>query len=160
MFFGSGQLNTPFTFFFSISIPFSPITTPRNPIFFTFYTHFSGLTYKSFSSNLFNTFSTISSCPSFVSVPTNILFTNAATLPSFIKSLKILFIITWNVASKFVIPKNITVGSKDPICIANILFHSSPFFILILLNLYLRSILVNTFLLPMLSINSVINGSR
>ena len=51
-FLGSSQLSTSSTFSFSISIPLGPMMTPRNPIFFTFYTHFSGLTYKLFSSNL------------------------------------------------------------------------------------------------------------
>jgi len=90
---------------------------------------------------------------------TNISSTNAVTFPLFIKSFKILFIIAWNIASKFVISKNITVGSKEPMCVVNAPFYSSLSFILILLNPYLRSILVNTFLLPMLLINSVINGS-
>ena len=40
------------------------------------------------------------------------------------------------------------------------LFHSSPSLILTLLNSHLRSIFVNTFLLPMLSIKFVINGSE
>ena len=64
MFFGSSQLSTPFTFSFSISILLGPITTPRNPIFLTFYIYFSSLIYKSFSSNLFNISSIILSCPS------------------------------------------------------------------------------------------------
>ena len=88
------------------------------------------------------------------------LSTNAATFSSFIRSLKILFIISWNMAGKFVILKNIAVGSKDPTCVVNAPFHSFSFLILILLNSHLRSILVNTFLLPILSIRSIINGSR
>ena len=56
---------------------------------------------------------------------------------------------------EFFIPKNITVGSKEPICIVNTLFYSSSSLILVLLNPHLRSILVNTFLLLMLLINLV-----
>ena len=65
-FFGSGQLNTLFTFSFSILIPLDPMMTSRNPIFCTFYTYFSGLIYKLFFSNLFDTSSTILSYPSSV----------------------------------------------------------------------------------------------
>ena len=112
--------------------------------------------YKSFFSNLLN-ISFIISLWSFI--PTSISSTNAVTFPSFIKFLRILFIIAQKVASKFVIPKNMTVGSKKPTCIVNTLFYSSPFFILTLLKSYYRSIFVNTFLLPILSIKSVINGN-
>ena len=159
-FFGCSQLSTPSTFSAFISIPLGPMTTPRNPIFLTFHTHFSGLTYKSFSSNLHNIFSTISLCPSSISVSTNTSSTNAATFPSLIKSLSISFIIAWNIAGEFVIPKNMAVSSKDPIYIVNAPFYLFLSFILTLLNPYLRSILVNTFLLPILLINLVINGSR
>ena len=48
---------------------------------------------------------------------------------------------------------------REPTYIVNAPFHSSSSLILTLLNLHLRSILVNTFLLPILSINSVINSS-
>ena len=95
-----------------------------------------------------------------VFVSTSTSSTNTATFPLFIKSLKISFIIAWNIAGEFVIPKNITISLKEPMCVMNVPFYSSPSFILTLLNSHLRSILVNTFLLPMLSINSVINGSK
>ena len=91
-----------------------------------------------------------------VSVPTNRSFTNTTTFPLLIKSLRISFIIAWNMADELVIPKNITVGSKKPTCIVNALFYLSPSLILTLLNLYLRSILVDTFLPPILLINSVV----
>ena len=78
---------------------------------------------------------------------------------SLIKSFRILFIITWNIADEFVILKNIIVGLKNFTCIVNTLFHLSPFLILILLNLYYKFIFVNTFLLSILSIKSVINRS-
>ena len=160
MFFGSGQLSTLSTFSFSISIPLGPIIAPRNLTFLTFYTHFSSLMFKSFSSSLFNTSSTILLCPSSISVPTNTSSMKTATFPSLIISLRILFIIAWNIAGEFVIPKNITIGSKDPTCIVNTLFYSSPSFILTLLKPHHKSILVNPLLLPMLSIKSVINSSR
>ena len=159
-FLGSSQLSTLSTFSFSIFIPLGPITIPRNSILLTFYTYFSGLIYKLFFSSLFSILSTISLWPSSVFISTSTLSTNTAIFPLFIRSLKISFIMAWNVAGKFVIPKNITTGSKDPIYVVNAPFHSSPFLILILLNLYLRSILVNTFLLPILSIRSIINRSR
>ena len=159
-FLGSSQLSTLSTFSFSIFIPLGPITIPRNSILLTFYTYFSGLIYKLFFSSLFSILSTISLWPSSVFISTSTLSTNTAIFPLFIRSLKISFIMAWNVAGKFVIPKNITTGSKDPIYVVNAPFHSSPFLILILLNLYLRSILVNTFLLPILSIRSITNRSR
>ena len=123
MFLDSGQPSTPSTFFTSISIPLGPMMTPRNSIFFAFYTHFSGLTYRLFFFSLFSISSTILSCPSSVSVPTSTSSINTVTFPLFIKSLKILFIITWNIAGKFIIPKNITVGSKKSMCIVNTLCH-------------------------------------
>jgi len=43
--------------------------------------------------------------------------------------------------------------------VVNAPFYSSPSFILTLLNPHLRSIFVNTFLLSILSINSIINRS-
>ena len=80
--------------------------------------------------------STISLCLFSISVPTNILFTNTVTFPSFIKSLRILFIIVWNIASEFIILKNITVGLKEPICVINTPFYLFPSLILTLLNPY------------------------
>ena len=157
IFFSSSQLSTPSIFSFSISIPLGPMTIPRNLIFLTFYTYFSGLTYKSFFSNLFRTSSTISLCSS-ISVSTSILSTNATTFPSLIISLRISFIIAWSVAGEFVIPKNMTVGSKDPTYVVNALFYSSLSFILTLLKPHYKSILMNTFLFSILSIRSVIRG--
>ena len=55
------------------------------------------------------------------------------TVPVLIKSYRILFIIVWNVAGKFMSPKNITVGLIDPSIIVNTIFHSFPSFIYILL---------------------------
>ena len=69
-----------------------------------------------------------------------------------------LFIMVWKVASKFVRPKNMTTGSYNPICVINAAFHSFPFLILMLLYPHLRSILVNTFLVPILSTRLLING--
>ena len=63
-------------------------------------------------------------------------------------------------ASEFIIPKNITVGSNDPIYIVNTLFHSFSSFILTLLKPYYKSIFVNILLLSILSIKSVINSNR
>ena len=159
MFLGSGQLSTPFTFSFSILIPLGPITTSRNPTFHTFYIHFSSLTYKSFSSSLLSTSSMISLYLSSVSVLTNTLSTKATTFPLLIMFLKISFIIAWNIAGEFIIPKNMIIGLKDPIWIMNALFYSFFSLILTLLNFHQRSILVNTHLLPMLSIKSIISES-
>ena len=159
IFFGISQLNTLFTFFFSIFIPLDPITTFKNPISCTFHIYFFGFTYKSFFSNLLNTSFTILSCSFFASIPTNTLFINAVTFFLLIKSLRILFVIAQNVANKFVIPENITVSSKDLIYVVNTFFHSFSSLILTLLNSHHKFIFVNTFLFPMLSIKSVINGS-
>jgi len=62
-------------------------------------------------------------------------------------------------ASKFVNPKNMTVGSKDPSGVMKAAFYSSPSFILTLLYLYLKSIFVNIFLVPIFSIMSEISGN-
>ena len=67
------------------------------------------------------------------SIPTKTLFTNATTFPSLIMSLKILFIMPWNIAGEFVIQKNITMGLYDPTCIVKATFYSSPSLILTLL---------------------------
>ena len=160
IFFGSGQLNTLSTFYFSILILLGPMTTSRNPTFYTFYIHFSSLIYKLFSSSLLNTSSTILLYFSSVSISTNISSTKATTFPSLIISLRILFIIIWNIAGEFVIPKNMAIGSKNLIQVVNAPFHLFFSLILTLLNLYQRSILVNTCLLSMLSIKSIINESR
>jgi len=64
------------------------------------------------------------------------------------------------VASEFVNLKNITVGSKDPSDVVNAAFYSSTSLILTLLYPYLRSIFVNTFLVPIFSITSEIRGSE
>jgi len=49
------------------------------------------------------------------------------------------------VATTFVSPKNITIGSKALSGIENTAFHSSPSLILTLLYPYLKSIFINTF---------------
>ena len=159
IFFGSGQLSTLFTFFFSISILLGLMTTPRNLIFLTFHIHFSSLTYKLFSYSFFNISFTILLCSFSVSVSTNTLSIKATTFPLLIIFLRILFIIVWNIASEFVILNNITVGSKNSTCVVNVLFYLSSSFIFTLLNLYCKSILVNTLLLPMLFIKFIINSS-
>ncbi|KIM66638.1 hypothetical protein SCLCIDRAFT_41867, partial [Scleroderma citrinum Foug A] len=41
-------------------------------------------------------------------------------------SWKISFIIFWNVVGELQRPKYITRGSKDPLCVVNAAFHSSP----------------------------------
>ena len=87
-----------------------------------------------YMTSLLSISSIILSCPFSVFVSTSTLSTNAATFSLLIKSLRILFIIAWNVAGKFVIPKNITIGSKDPIYIINAPFHSFSSLILMLLN--------------------------
>jgi hypothetical protein len=42
-------------------------------------------------------------------------------------SLKMMFIISWNVLGELVSPKNITSGSQWPNLVLNAAFHSSPF---------------------------------
>jgi len=63
-------------------------------------------------------------CPFSVSVAISILLMKVATLPLLIIFLKRLFIMAWKVASKFVSPKYITVGSNDPRYVINTVFHS------------------------------------
>ena len=130
IFFGFDQLSILFTFFFSILILLGSMITFRNLIFYTFHIHFFGLIYKLFSSSLFSTFFTISLYPSFVFVPISTLSTKAVTFSLLIMSFRISFIIAQNIAGKFVIPKNITVGSKNSTWIINAPFHLSLFFII------------------------------
>ena len=113
--------NTPFTFFSSILISSSLITTSKNPTFLIFYLYFSGFTYKSFSTNLFTTFSIASSCLFFF-VPTMISSMRLTTSLVLIKSCKISFIIVWNIAGRLVSPKNITIGLNSPSGVMNTFF--------------------------------------
>ena len=63
--------------------------------------------------------------------------------PAATPSLKIVFIIIWNVAGELVSPKNITVGSNSPLGVRKAAFHSSPGLILMLLYPQQTSTLVN-----------------
>ena len=155
---GVGHSSIPFTFSSSILIPLDPITTSRKPTSFTFHLHFSGFIYKSFSFNLFIISATISLYPFSISVSTIILSMKAATLPILIKSLSNSFIIAQKVTGEFVSPKNMTVGSNDPLGIVKAIFHLSPSFIHTLLQLYLKSIFVNTFFVPIFFTTSDIKG--
>ena len=156
--FGVGHSNTPLTFSSFIFIPSGPITTPRNPILI-FHLHFSSFIYKSFSCNLFTTSTTNSSCLSSSSVSIITSSINAAIFPIFIKSLSNLFIIAWKVTSEFANPKNMTVGSKYSSGVMDAAFYSSPSLILTLLQPHLKSIFVNTFLVPIFLIMSEISSS-
>ena len=127
-----GQSKTPFIFSSSILIHSGPITTPKNPISFIFHTHFSGFTYKSFSASLFTTSSTNSLC-SFYSTLIITLSIKRATFPVLMRFHKILFIMVWKIAGKFVSSKIITIGLNDPSGVVNAAFYLSPFFICTLL---------------------------
>jgi hypothetical protein len=81
------------------------------------------------------------------------------THPSAISSLKISFIMVWNIAGELVNPKNITRGSKSPRFVQNAAFHSSPSFIRILLYPHRTSIFEKYRAPVSWSINSEINGS-
>ena len=144
----TGQSNTVFTFASSTFIPSGSNTTSKKSTSLIFYLHFSSFIYKSFSSTLFNISATNSSCLSSVSISTIISSTKLPTFPVFIKSLGNLFIMAWNMASEFVNPKNITVGSNNLSGVVKAVFHSSLYFILILLYPHLKSIFVNIFLVP------------
>ena len=127
--FGIGQSNTFFTFTFSILIPSSSITIPKNPTSLTFHLHFSSLIYRSFFANFFTTFSTTLLYSSSFSVFTIMSSMKLLTAPVLIKSQRILFIIIWNIIGEFLSQKNITVGSNDPSGVMNTTFHSSLFII-------------------------------
>jgi len=65
-----------------------------------------------------------------------------------IKSLKILFIMVWKVASEFVNPKNIIISSNDPFGIMNAVFYLFSSFIYMLRignNYFLLSICSSTY---------------
>ena len=127
------QSSTPFIFSFSILIPSGPITTAKNPTSLTFYLHFSGFIYKSFSANLLTIFPTILSYLSSSSIPTITLLMKLAASPVLIKFYKILLIIVWNIAGEFISPKNITIGSNNPSGVMNAAFYLSLSFICTLL---------------------------
>ena len=119
---------------------------------------FSSFTYKSFSANLFTTFSTTLLCSfasSFLTIISSMKFT---TFPVLIKSYRILFIIVWNIAGKFISPKNITIGLNDSSNIINAAFHSSSFFIYTLLYPHYKSNLINTSFVPIFFTISKINS--
>ena len=61
--------------------------------------------------------------------------------PLSIISSNVMSIIDWNVAGEFHIPKNITIGSNNPLLVLNAAFHSSPCLIQILLYPHCTSIL-------------------
>ena len=63
-------------------------------------------------------------------------------------------------AGKFVNPKNMTVGSKNPSMVVKAAFYSSLSFILTLLYPYFKSIFVNIFLVPIFSIMSEISSNK
>ena len=146
-----GQFNISFTFSFFILILSGPITTPKNSTFLIFHLYFSGFTYRSFYASLFITSSTISSCSSSSSIPTIILLMKLTTFPVLIKSLRISFIIVWNIARKFVSSKSITVGSNDLSRVVNATFYLSFSFIHTLLYFYYKSIFINTFFILIFS---------
>ena len=73
-------------------------------------------------------------------------------------SVKILFIITWNVAGELQSLKYITKGLNAPWKQMNAAFHSSPSLIWMLLYPYLRSIFINSLDPWSLSTSCPING--
>jgi hypothetical protein len=80
------------------------------------------------------------------------------THPSAISSLKMSFIMVWNVASELVSPKNITNGSNNPRLVRNAAFHVSPSLMRILLYPHLTSIFEKYLASDSLSINSDMSG--
>jgi len=62
-------------------------------------------------------------------------------------------------ASKFIKPKNMTVGSNNPSSVVKAAFYLFPSFILTLLYPYLKSNFVNTFLVPIFSMMSEMSGN-
>ena len=94
-----------------------------------------------------------------LSLPIITLSIKLATFPVLIRFHRISFIMVWNIAGEFVSPKNITVGLNNPSSVINTAFYSSPFFILILLYPYCKSIFINIFFVPMFSTISEIRGN-
>jgi hypothetical protein len=78
---------------------------------------------------------------------------------SAISSEKIEFIIIWNVAGELVSPKNMMVGSNNPLLVIKAAFHSSPSLIRTLLYPQWMSNLVYSEQLFNRSISSGIRGS-
>ena len=121
---------------------------------------FSSFTYESFSTNLFTTFSTTLLCSSFSSFLTIILSMKFTTFPVLIKFYRILFIIVWNIAGKFISPKNITIGLNNSSNIVNATFYLSSSFIYTLLYPYHKSNLINTSFVPIFFLISKINSKE
>ena len=137
--------------------PSSPITTSKKSTSLTFYLYFFSFIYILFSSHFLSISFTNSSYSFSLSILTII---KLSTFPVLMKSFSNSFIMAWNIASKFVKPKNMTIGSNDPSGIIKDTFHSSSFFILTLLQFYLKSNFVNTFLVPIFLIISKIRSNR
>ena len=78
---------------------------------------------------------------------------------SSIKYPKISFIIVWKVAGELHKPKNITVGSNNPLFVLNATFHWSPSLICMLLYPHCTSSLVKYLAPANLSVSSEIRGS-
>ena len=143
-------------FGFILRTPF-PMMTPRYSISHFKNLHFSGLRYRSCISNFSSTWwiSCLCHCScccsdsllsGFVWMAMSSMYTNSHPWATSI--LKISFIIAWNVAGKFIRPKNITRGSKRPWDVKNTALHSSPSLILMLLYPHLMLNFVNRVHLP------------
>ena len=78
--------------------------------------------------------------------------------PRLMMSSNVMSIIDWNVAGELHIPKNITVGSNNPLFVLKAAFHSSPCLIWILLYPHRTSILEKYFAPFNLSMSSDISG--
>ncbi len=76
-----------------------------------------------------------------------------------IRLLKMLLMWFWNVAGKFLSPKNMTVASNNPLLVTKAAFHSPPSLMHMLLYPCHKSSLVKIFALLSRSTSSGISGS-
>ena len=137
-----GHSEIPFNFPGSVEIFPSLMIIPSYSIFVLQNSHFPGLRKRSFSCSRWST------CL--------VLF---SSLSGVFANRKISFIIVWKVAGELHKPKNITVGSNNPLFVLNATFHWSPSLIQMLLYPHCTSSLVKYIAPANLSVSSEIRGS-
>ena len=104
---------------------FLEIISPKYSIYIFWDLYFSGQRNSLCSTRISNTLQTAYACSSIVFVKIRMLSRYMTTMPSAMRSCKILFIVVQKVARLLVIPKNITRGSKSPWLVQKVAFYLS-----------------------------------
>src|SRR5271168_1475460 len=156
---GTGQSRIPPSLIGSIEIFPSSTIIPRYSIRVLLNSHFNAFKKRSFSRNRCSTNLVYRSKSSWFLAKIRISSMYMMTMHPSIMSTKMASIIPWKVAGELHIPKNITVGSNNPLFVLKAAFHSSPFFIRTLLYPHLTSNFVKYFAPFSLSMISEIRGN-